>query len=86
MFIIGMPGETKEEIMKTLNYPFEVDPLFECDHLKDICRDPKELGEKVDRMKKLSNGEYKMEFEKAQAYLNEYFGPIREESLKVFVG
>lgn len=67
------------------NYPLEVDPLFECGHLKGICRRPNELIEKIERMLNINDDIYKAELEKAQEYLDDYFMPVNDRNIRSFI-
>jgi hypothetical protein len=69
-----------------VNYPLEVDPLFECEHLKDVCREPGELLGKIEKMRNLDENVFSAELEKARAYVDEYFAPVTRENLRAFSG
>ncbi len=68
-----------------VNYPLEVDPLFECLSLKDVCRDPGELAAKIKRIRSLDNNRFRLELKQAQSYLDEYFIPVNKDNLSVFI-
>ncbi|MBN1384697.1 MAG: hypothetical protein JW983_07455 [Elusimicrobia bacterium] len=68
-----------------VNYPLEVDPLFECNHLKDICRNPGELIGKMEKIRNIDDNMYKTELMKAQEYLNDYFIPVNEQNVRNFI-
>lgn len=68
-----------------VNYPLEVDPLFECNHLRDICRKPDELIKKIEKMQSMGGDIYRTEFKKAQEYLNDYFIPVNEQNVRNFI-
>ena len=68
-----------------VNYPLEVDPLFECTHLKDSCRYPQELLHKIDKIRKIDDKTFNTELAKSEEYLAEYFYPVNEEYLSAFI-
>lgn len=68
-----------------VNYPLDVDPLFECDNLKDKCSDPELLIDKIERLAGLDEKTYKNEYDKALEYLDEYFIPVTENNMAVFI-
>lgn len=68
-----------------VNYPLEMDPLFECNHLRDACREPGDLIEKINKIRNLNDEKFKEESNKAREYLSEYFMPVSEENLSAFI-
>lgn len=68
-----------------VNYPYEVDPLFECAHLRGVCRKPGDLIGKIDRMRSLDDRTYNEELVKAGRYLKDYFMPVEKKRLSVFM-
>lgn len=68
-----------------VNYPLEVDPLFELKNgLKDSCNNPADLIEKIDRIRSIDKKIFDDELDKAQEYLNDYFMPVNETNIKAF--
>lgn len=68
-----------------VNYPLEVDPLFECGHLKDSCKKPEELVGKIERLCGLNDEHFYQELGCAESYLRDYFIPVNEQTLEPFV-
>ena len=72
-------------IFLDVNYPLEVDPLFECSSLKDTCRRPSDLIGKIEKIKKLDGEIFSEELKKAKVYLDEYFIAVNDKNLSVFI-
>ncbi|MFC1585341.1 hypothetical protein ACFL5V_07330 [Fibrobacterota bacterium] len=68
-----------------LNYPMDMDPLFECRHLKDSCRRPADLAGKLEALRTMPDNEFVQERDRAGEYLREYFYPVNEEGLRTFL-
>ncbi|MFH1846065.1 MAG: hypothetical protein ABH869_00720 [Candidatus Omnitrophota bacterium] len=68
-----------------VNYPLEVDPLFECGYLKDVCRNSEELIEKIKRMQGMDESVFSLEAQKAREYIDEYFLPVNNETMRAFL-
>lgn len=68
-----------------VNYPLELDPLFECNNLKDICSRPEDLIGKIEKTRNIDNEEFDLGIKKTQDYLKEYFYPVERENLLVFL-
>ena len=67
-----------------VNYPYEMDPLFESDDLKSVCRDPRELRARIDEWIEMDEGEFQERVARSQRYLDEYFAAINENGLNAF--
>ncbi len=67
-----------------VNYPLEVDPLFECAHLKQVCQDPPELIPMIEGLMRMDDERFTKEFSRAQDYLSEYFYPVNEKNYAIF--
>ena len=68
-----------------VNYPLEVDPLFECNHLKSSCREPKELKDEINRLNNMDEEAFKTELDKVKDYINEYFIPVTDYGMNIFL-
>lgn len=68
-----------------VNYPLELDPLFEYSGLKTTCRKPAELKEKIETFRRMDDSIFTKEFNKANNYLNDYFGQVSDQALSVFI-
>lgn len=62
-----------------------VDPLFRCDALKRSVSKPEELLPAIESLYSLDNDTFYKEQQKAQEYLQQYFTPVTEENLSVFL-
>jgi len=67
-----------------VNYPLELDPLFEYSGLKSTCRNPAELKGKIETFRRMDESIFTKELNKANNYLNEYFGQVNDQALNVF--
>lgn len=67
-----------------VNKPLDLDPLFECQHLKERAGRPEELKGKIDRLFGLQETEYTRSLNEARGYLKDYFYPVNEEALALF--
>lgn len=68
-----------------VNYPLEVDPLFECDSLKDVCREPGNLIAKIEKLRNMDDKVFMEQMQKARGYLNDYFSPVNQKALSNFI-
>ncbi|BCB96310.1 hypothetical protein JZK55_12320 [Dissulfurispira thermophila] len=65
--------------------PMYVDPLFECNALKNSVKKPKELLSAINDFYNMDDKSFYMEQQVAQEYLKEYFYPVTEENLTPFL-
>ena len=65
--------------------PMYVDPLFECNALKNSVKKPKELLSAINDFYNMDDKSFYMEQQVAQEYLKEYFYPVTEENLAPFL-
>jgi len=68
-----------------VNFPMDVDPLFECGYLKETCSVPGDLIGKIDSLKSMDNGAFNKDLRGAQEYLDGYFYPVNKENMAVFL-
>ncbi|MDP8230784.1 MAG: hypothetical protein P9L93_06765 [Candidatus Gorgyraea atricola] len=68
-----------------VNYPLEVDPLFECNSkIKDSCSNPAELRTRINKILNIDDNLFYEELRKTQDYLKDYFVPVSEDNMKIF--
>ncbi len=67
-----------------VNSPLDLDPLFECEHLKDRAGRPQELKDKVEQLLDLQPADYTRSLGEARRYLKDYFYPVNDQSLALF--
>ena len=65
--------------------PMYVDPLFECNALKNSVKKPNELLSAINDFYNMDDKSFYMEQQVAQEYLREYFYPVTEENLVPFL-
>ena len=68
-----------------LNEPINGDPLFECDHLRWVVKNPIKLIEVLDDIKNLGDKEFLNQQNKAREYLKDYFIDVSKENLEIFL-
>ncbi|MFH1877380.1 MAG: hypothetical protein ABH883_01050 [Candidatus Omnitrophota bacterium] len=68
-----------------VNYPLEVDPLFECGHLTARCARPEDLSGVIDRLRGMDEEMFRKEAVSAGKYLDEYFFPVNENTMGAFL-
>jgi hypothetical protein len=61
------------------------DPLFECGHLKWIVRDNTSLVNTIQEIYALDNDYFEKEVRQAREYIADFFFPVTEERLKLFL-
>lgn len=62
-----------------------VDPMFECKHLKWTVNKPDDFLGIINRIYDMKDEEYKKEQKLAREYVSKYFAPVDEKTLKVFL-
>lgn len=67
-----------------VNKPLDLDPLFECQYLKERAGRPEELKSKIDRLFGLQETDYTRSLIEARRYLKDYFYPVNDEALALF--
>jgi len=68
-----------------VNFPLDVDPLFECKYLRGVCDNPTNLMNEIERFFNMSNQEFEYQTHRAQEYLGEYFAPVNKSTMGVFI-
>lgn len=68
-----------------MNSILDCDPLFECQDLKWVVSEKDSLIEALEKIYMLPENEFKVQCQKAKMYLQHYFNPVNEESLKKFL-
>ncbi|MFA6078177.1 MAG: hypothetical protein WC779_00300 [Candidatus Omnitrophota bacterium] len=68
-----------------INYPLEVDPLFECSFLKRTASTPEQLLPVISELCGMDDPHFRDELKKAQEYVKEYFYPVNKEGLDAFL-
>ncbi|MCA9408091.1 MAG: hypothetical protein H6755_07240 [Candidatus Omnitrophica bacterium] len=67
-----------------VNYPLEVDPLFEIRSFKNVCNNPHELISRIEDFLNLEEEAYKRQLDEAQDYVNQYLSSVTKESYNAF--
>ncbi len=67
-----------------VNKPLDLDPLFECQHLKERAGRPQELQAKIDQLFDLHETDYTRSLAEARRYLKDYFYPVNDDALALF--
>ncbi len=65
--------------------PLYVDPLFACVHLKCTVSRPDEMVPTLKELYKMDDETFAAEQQQAQEYLKEYFYPVTEERMEMFL-
>ena len=68
-----------------LKEPMSLDPLFKLDFLKWTVSDQQGLRRTIDYVCNMDEEEYMRSYEKARAYIKDYFYPVEEKYLKEFL-
>lgn len=72
-------------IYMDVNFPFEVDPLFECPYLKRSVSSPKDLAPMIDGICGMDESSFREELAGAQDYLKTYFSPVTQQGMDEFL-
>lgn len=67
-----------------VNYPMDMDPLFECQDLRRSVRKPNELIDSINDLVYLSDTDFSKELQRATEYLDGYFNPMNKQNLESF--
>lgn len=62
-----------------------VDPMFECKHLKWTINEPNDFLKIIKEIYNMKDEKYKKEQKLARDYISKYFAPVNEKTLKVFL-
>ena len=68
-----------------LNEPINGDPLFECDYLRWIVKNPIELNRVFDDINNLNDEQFRSQQKAARDYLKEYFKEVNDDYLEGFL-
>jgi len=78
--LVGLPV-----IYLDINYPLNVDPLFDLPYLKRTVSKAEELLDEISALLALNQERYEQEYHQSRKYIEQYFYPVTAQNLKVFV-
>lgn len=78
--LVGLPV-----IYLDINYPLNVDPLFDLPYLRRTVSKAEGLLEEISALLTLGQERYEQEYRQSRNYIEQYFYPVNTRNLKVFV-